>query len=91
MAYSFSSSAANVKMMTCKHSEGFREIKPQITAIAKSFQWQSATCKIVMTKSAFPRKNESGNVTFEKGLQIFVYDNNQLKFICLPGWVCKPW
>src|ERR1700722_10091307 len=89
--YSLSVFANGIRPITCKDSQGFSEIKEKIISIDKTFRWDSLSCNVVGTKSIFPRKNKNGIMKFEKGLQIFVYDNYQLQFICLPGWVCKQW
>jgi hypothetical protein len=90
-AYSLTSFADSAKVINCKNSQGFGEIKQKILSIDKTFQWDNANCKMVGIQSLFPKKNDNGVVKFEKGLQVFVYDNDQLKFICLPGWVCNSW
>lgn len=88
---SFSAFGSSVKPITCKDFQGFHEIKQKIISMDKTLHWDSKNCKVVGTKSIFPRKNKNGLMQYEKGLQVFLYDDNQLKFICLPGWVCKPW
>ena len=90
MALSFSSYANIEKPIVCKDFH-ILEIRQQIEALDKQFQWDSPSCELVGTKSIFPRKDKKGIIQFEKGLQLFVYQNRQLKFICLPGWVCKYW
>jgi len=91
IGYSSISFANNTKPLMCKNFHGFPEIKQKIISIDKTFRWDSTDCKIVGTKSIFPGKNKNGMVVFKSGLQIFVYNNYQLKFICLPGWICKAW
>lgn len=91
IVYSLSAFADNIKPINCKDFQGFPEIKQKIISIDKAFNLDDTNCKIVGTKSIFPRKNKNGLMQFETGLQIFLYDDYQLKFICLPGWICKPW
>jgi len=86
ITFSLPTFAANVKPILCKNFHGLLEIKKQIISLDDKFEWNNPNCKIVGTKSIFPRKSK-----FEKGLQLFVYQDYQLKFICLPGWVCKSW
>jgi hypothetical protein len=90
MTLSFSVFANNEKPITCKDFRTL-EIRQPIKTLDQNFQWDSPNCKIVATKSIFPKKDKNGNNQFEKGLQIFIYQDNQLKFICLPGWTCKSW
>lgn len=80
-----------IKPFECKNFPGLHRIKSPIHALDQTFAWDNPSCKIVATKSVFPRKNKNGIMQFEKGLQLFVYQNEQLKFICLPGWICKSW
>ncbi len=89
--YSFSAFGNTSQPLSCKDFQGFADVKNKIISMDKTFDWNSQNCKIVETDSIFPKKNENGNMKFERGLQIFVYDSYQLKFICLPGWVCKSW
>lgn len=91
MGYSLFAFADNAKLLTCKDFKGFPGVKQKITAMDQTFKWDSSDCKIVGTTSLFPRKNKNDVMQFEKGLQIFVYDNYHLKFICVPGWICKAW
>lgn len=86
ITFSFSTFAANVKPVSCKNVQGLLEIKKQIISLDNKFEWDNPNCKIIGTHSVFPRKNK-----FEKGLQLFVYQDYQLKFICLPSWACKAW
>lgn len=88
---SFPIFANNTKPIACKDFHAFSEIRQQINSLDQAFQWDNPSCKIVGIKSIFPRKNKNGVMQFEKGLQLFVYQDYQLKFICLPGWVCKAW
>lgn len=74
---------------TCKDFKNL-EVNQRIKALEPTFQLDNPNCEIVATKSIFPRKNANG-VHFEKGIQLFVYQNNKLKFICLPGWQCESW
>jgi len=82
--------ANNAQPIACKDLHDL-EIKPKIQTFDKKFQWNNSNCQIVGTKSVFLKKDKNGVIHFEKGLQLFIYQNKQLKFICLPGWVCKPW
>ena len=91
MGFSLSVFANSANPMICKDVQGFSEVKQKINTMDKSFHWNSPSCRIVGTKSIFPRKNDKGVMQFEPGLQLFVYEDYQLKFICLPGWTCKPW
>ena len=75
----------------CKDFKWFPEVKEKISSLDEKFEWNNPDCKILYTKTLLPRKDESGKFHFEKGLQLFVYQNYQLKFICLPGWICKAW
>jgi len=91
IGYSLSTFACPSHPHRCNHFQGFHGIKQQILSIDKTFQWNTPDCKIVGTESIFPRKNKNGTVRFEKGLQVFVYKNDHLKFICVPGWKCNAW
>lgn len=77
--------------IVCKDFKAFPEVKDKINSLDDKFEWNSPECKIIATKSLLARKDQSGKIHFEKGLQLFFYQNYQLKFICLPGWVCKAW
>jgi|SRR5579862_6735711 len=90
ICYSLPINAGSTKPINCKDFPGISEIK-KIISIDKGFHWDAPNCKIVATKSIFPRQNHNGIMKFGKGLQLFLYDDYQLKFICLPGWVCKQW
>jgi len=83
--------AYNEKPIVCKDLHGLSNVKQSIKKLDKKFNWNSSNCKIVGTKSIFPRKNSKKTVSFTSGIQLFIYRNNQLKFICLPGWTCKAW
>jgi hypothetical protein len=84
ITFSFPTFANNVKPVFCKDFQGILEAKKQIISLDNKFEWNNPNCKIVGTQSTFPKKAK-----FEKGLQLFVYQDYQLKFICSPGWVCK--
>lgn len=90
IALSFPLSAHNEKPVACKEFQ-ILEIRQPIKALDQNFQWNNPDCSIVATKSVFPKKDKNGKNQFEKGVQIFIYEDNQLKFICLPGWICKSW
>jgi hypothetical protein len=84
---SFPAFAANTMPIVCKDFKGLSlEVKKQIISLNDKFDWNNPNCKIVATKSIFPKKDK-----FEKGMQLFIYQDYQLKFICLPGWACKSW
>ena len=91
MAVSFPVLADTLKPLACKKIKTFPEVEQKIELLDKQFSFDSQDCKLVATKSLFPKKDEDGVMKFEKGLQLFIYQNNELKFICLPGWVCKAW
>ena len=91
IGYPIISYANPIKLHLCKDFPGFHEIKRTIASIDKTFRWDTTDCKIIGTKSIFPRKNKNGLMGFATGLQLFIYNNYQLKFICLPGWICHPW
>lgn len=85
--FSFSVFEVNAEPIICKDFKGlFVDVKKQINFLDNKFDWNNPNCKIVATKSVFPK-----NTKFETGLQLFIYQDNQLKFICLPGWICKSW
>lgn len=90
ITFSLPAFSTNVKPILCKDFQ-WLEIKKQIISLDDKFEWNNPNCKIVGTKSIFPRKDKLGKMQFEKGLQLLVYQNYKLKFICLPGWVCKSW
>ena len=71
--------------------ETFPGIKHSISKMAPDFDWKKKGCEIVATQSKFPKEHTPGVIKFEKGLQVFVYQDNALKYICLPGWMCKAW
>ena len=75
----------------CKDFKWFPEAKEKISSLDDKFEWNNPDCKIIASKTLLAKKDESGKFHFEKGLQLFVYQNYQLKFICLPGWICKAW
>lgn len=91
LAFSSPILANNERPITCKDFHSPLEVKQQIILLDQKFQWDNPGCKIVGTKSIFPRKDKNRIIQFKNGLQLFIYQNNQLKFICLPGWVCKSW
>jgi len=86
MTISFSAFAAHEKLIACKDLAVLSQVKQRINKLDQQFQWESPSCRIVETRSLFPRQGR-----FEKGVQLFIYQNDQLKFICLPGWVCRAW
>jgi len=88
LSLSLPAMANEIRPIPCNH---IFEVKQQIQSIAPNFEWNSPNCQIIGTRSLFPKKGTSGTTHFEKGLQVFVYLDKQLKFICVPGWVCKPW
>lgn len=83
--------ASDVMRMSCQKFKDFADLKQQVAALDPNFSWQDPNCQIVGTKSIFPKQEKNGKINFAKGLQIFVYQQNKLKFICLPGWECKRW
>lgn len=90
-ALSFSAFADNEKLVPCKNFNSLSQVIEQIKSLDQTFQWSSPNCKIVATKSIFPKKEKDGTTQFERGIQLLIYQNNELKFVCLPGWVCKSW
>ena len=90
VTYSLSVFANNTQPITCQKFQ-LHGIEQKINKLDEKFQWNDASCKIVATKSIFPRKDENSKFKYEKGMQVFVYQNYELKFICLPGWNCKAW
>jgi hypothetical protein len=91
VALSISAYAHTSKSITCKDFQGLQDLKQKIISLDEKFDWNSSDCKIVGTRSTFPKKDNHGKFKFENGLQVFVYQDYQLKFICLPGWLCKTW
>lgn len=89
--FSLPAFADKITPVQCKNSQMFPEVKEQILSLNQKVEWNSPNCSIIGTKSIFPKKDQSGKIKLEKGLQLFVYQNNQLQFICLPGWQCKAW
>lgn len=88
---SFTSFANNLKPISCNLTSHFEEVKEQIAILDPTFSWEGRGCQMIATQSIFPKKNNSGTKTFVHGLQLFIYQNQLLKFVCLPGWVCKKW
>jgi len=82
--------AAANNIISCKDWQ-FEPMKQKISKYDQNFNWNNPDCKVIASKSLFPKRNNLGNFKFEKGIQAFVYVNNDLKYICLPGWVCKTW
>ena len=77
--------------LACKDFHDFIQVKQQINALDPHFDWHNKSCTMIGTQSIFPKQEKDGRIHFEKGLQYFVYQNNQLVVICLPGWTCKLW
>lgn len=82
--------ANHIQPSACNTSP-FTEAKSAIIKLNQSFNWNSSDCEIIATKSEFPKQNKLGEWHFADGLQVFVYENKVLKYICLPGWSCKAW
>lgn len=83
--------ASEVKPILCRDFQLSSMVKKEIELLNPRFDWNSSDCKIVGTQSIFPRVQKAELIQFERGVQLFIYEKNQLKFICLPGWNCKPW
>jgi hypothetical protein len=66
-------------------------LKAKVNSIDQNVKWNSQNCKVVYTRSLFPRNQKNGTVRFEHGLELFFYQDNQLKVICIPGWECRKW
>lgn len=90
MAYSLTVFADGTNPITCSDFQVPLEIKQRISSFNQKFQWNNSNCKIVATKSIFP-KEKNNVLAYERGFQVFIYQDDQLKYICLPGWVCKAW
>src|ERR1700722_14768969 len=86
-AFSLPAFSAGLKPIVCKDLRGLigLALRQQVSFADRKFDWNNADCKIIGTKSIFPKKDKLGKVQFEKGLQLFVYQNYKLKFMCLPG------
>lgn len=91
VTYSFSVFANDIRPITCKEFQTPLEVQQKINKLDQKFEWNNLNCKIIATKSIFPKKYHNEDFKYEKGFQIFVYQDDQLKFICLPGWICKKW
>jgi hypothetical protein len=89
--YSFPLFASPLQPHPCNKGDLFALVKPEIMKLDHDFQWNNSSCQIIATKSAFPKAQNNGIKKFEDGLQLFVYQNYSLKYICLPGWTCKAW
>lgn len=79
------------RIMPCNRFSQFKDVKQQITKLNPKFQWDSTDCQIVGTRSLFPKKTSNGELRYQRGLQLAVYMKKQLQYLCMPGWVCKPW
>lgn len=88
--FSTVSFAAAIKPVACKDFPMI-QVKQSVQQIAPEMKWEDTSCKIVATKTVFPKKVGTGKIEFNPAMQISVYENGQLKVMCVPGLVCKLW